>query len=228
MAAPVRILTRNAARVPALSHGSAEALKWLGLALMLVDHWNKYLHHGEVHWAFAAGRVVMPLFGIVLAHNLARADEATAWRACRRMLVFGLLASPAFMAMQGRWWPLNIMFTLALSTAVIALLMRRRIVMATVLAVLGGMLVEFWWPVVGATVAAWCWWRRPSWGAALAWGVCLALLAAFYREPWDAAWALAAAPLVLLASRLDLPVPRLRWAFYAAYPLHLFALWALR
>lgn len=228
MKAPAFITAPAASRAPALSHGSAEALKWLGLALMLVDHTNKYLYHGEVHWMFAAGRVVMPLFAIVLAHNLARADEATAWRACRRMVAFGLLASPAFMAMQGRWWPLNILFTLALSTAVIALLMRRRVVSALALALLAGALVEFWWPSVAATVAAWYWWRRPAWTPALAWAASLALLAIFYREPWDAAWAFMTIPLVLLASHQALAVPRLRWVFYAAYPLHLVALWVLR
>lgn len=41
-------------------------------------------------------------------------------------------------------------------------------------------------------------------------------------------WALAAVPLLLVASRLDLPMPRLRWAFYAYYPLHLAALWLIR
>lgn len=228
MAAPAPLMAPAASRAPALSSGSIEALKWAGLALMLLDHVNKYLYHGEVHWMFAAGRVVMPLFAIVLAHNLARADEATAWRACRRMLAFGLLASPAFMAMQGRWWPLNILFTLALSTAVIALLMRRRVVSALALALLAGALVEFWWPAVGATVAAWYWWRRPARLPTFAWAASLALLSLFYRDPWDAAWAFTAVPLVLLASRFSISVPRLRWAFYAAYPMHLVALWVLR
>jgi hypothetical protein len=228
MDAPAPLMAPAASRAPALSSGSVEALKWTGLALMLLDHVNKYLYHGEVHWMFAAGRAVMPLFGIVLAYNLARADEATAWRACRRMLAFGLLASPAFMAMQGRWWPLNILFTLALSTAVIALLMRRRVSSALALAVIAGALVEFWWPAVGATVAAWYWWRRPAWLPALTWGASLALLAIFYRDPWDAAWAFTAILLVLLACKFPFSVPRLRWAFYAAYPMHLVALWVLR
>jgi hypothetical protein len=40
---------------------------------------------------------------------------------------------------------------------------------------------------------------------------------------------LASVPLLfLVASRLDLPMPRLRWAFYAYYPLHLAALWLIR
>ena len=41
-------------------------------------------------------------------------------------------------------------------------------------------------------------------------------------------WALAALPVLFLASRVDVRVPRLRWAFYAYYPLHLAALWLIR
>jgi hypothetical protein len=33
--------------------------------------------------------------------------------------------------------------------------------------------------------------------------------------------ALAALPLIWGASRVDLPIPRLRWVFYAFYPAHL-------
>ena len=41
-------------------------------------------------------------------------------------------------------------------------------------------------------------------------------------------WALAALPVLFLASRVDVRLPRLRWAFYAYYPLHLAALWLIR
>ena len=41
-------------------------------------------------------------------------------------------------------------------------------------------------------------------------------------------WALAAVPLILLATRVELRVPRLRWLFYALYPIHLTVLWWLR
>jgi len=33
---------------------------------------------------------------------------------------------------------------------------------------------------------------------------------------------------LFLASRVDVRLPRLRWAFYAYYPLHLAALWLIR
>jgi hypothetical protein len=41
-------------------------------------------------------------------------------------------------------------------------------------------------------------------------------------------WALAALPLLVLAARVDPPVPRMRWVFYAFYPLHLAAIWLVR
>lgn len=49
--------------------------------------------------------------------------------------------------------------------------------------------------------------------------------------PWliNANWStLMAFPLLLVASRLDLRVPRLRRTFYAYYPLLLAALWLIR
>ena len=33
---------------------------------------------------------------------------------------------------------------------------------------------------------------------------------------------------ILAASVVDLRVPRMRWAFYAYYPIHLAALWLIR
>ena len=40
--------------------------------------------------------------------------------------------------------------------------------------------------------------------------------------------ALAAVPVVAAAAHVDVRLPRLRWAFYAYYPLHLVALWLIR
>lgn len=41
-------------------------------------------------------------------------------------------------------------------------------------------------------------------------------------------WVLAAVPVIVAASLVDLRMPRLRWVFYAYYPLHLFALCLIR
>ncbi|WP_269800302.1 MULTISPECIES: TraX family protein [Microbacterium] len=70
----------------------------------------------------------------------------------------------------------------------------------------------------------WSYCKRPTWTAA---AVALLALAALWFINRNL-WALAVLPLLLVASRIDLSMPRLRWAFYAYYPLHLAALWLIR
>ena len=101
-----------------VSDGTIEALKWLALLLMVADHTNKYLLHDASHTLFSGGRVAMPLFVFVLAYNLARPDSykrGTHSRTMKRLALFGLLATPPFIALGGLlagWWPLNILFAL--------------------------------------------------------------------------------------------------------------------
>ena len=215
-----------------ISDGSLEALKWVGLVLMTLDHVNKYLLHSEAILLFDLGRVVMPIFAIVLAYNLARpgAFEGAVYpRVMQRLAVAGVLAAPPFIALGGLgwgWWPLNIMFMLLVATGVMYLSQRGTVgrVLAVGLFVIGGALVEFWWPALAIAVGAWSYFRRPNW-TALSFGLA-SLAALFYVN--NNPWALAALPLFVLASRVDLPVPRLRWAFYAFYPLHLAGIWLVR
>jgi hypothetical protein len=49
-----------------------DALKWLAVALMVVDHLNKFVFKKSVPSLFVLGRVAMPLFFFVLAYNLAQ------------------------------------------------------------------------------------------------------------------------------------------------------------
>ena len=59
-----------------LNDGQLEALKWLALVSMLVDHFGRYAFGlGTDSWAFAIGRLAFPLFAFVLASNLARPGE---------------------------------------------------------------------------------------------------------------------------------------------------------
>ena len=88
----------------------------------------------------------------------------------------------------------------------------------------GGSSVEYWWPAVAFGLAVWSYTRRPSWAAAAVAVLACAALWFINRN----LWALAALPVLFLASRVDVRVPRLRWAFYAYYPLHLAALWLIR
>jgi hypothetical protein len=208
----------------ALPAGSAEALKWLALGLMVLDHVNTYLLGGAHPWRYAAGRTVMPVFSVVLAYNLARGAPGAAWRTARRALAFGVLATPAFIALRGSWYPLNIMFALSAVSAVIALLQQQRRQVTLLLGVATGFLVEFWWPVIGATVAAWYFWRAPSWRPVMAWALCLLALTPVNGN----FWVFAAVPLVAVAATLKIHPARVRWIFYIVYPLHLTIIWSFK
>lgn len=236
-----------------IADGSLEALKWLALVLMTLDHINKYLFHEQIGWMFAAGRLVMPIFSFVLAYNLARpsrltgltrhGDRATeeaadghaedpgaqvgasvgaARRTAFRLALFGLCATPMSWALMGRW-PLNVLFMLASAAGVIALLQRGWTKTACLLGVAGGFWVEFWWPAIGATVAAWYFCKSGSWKAAAIWLICLWSLTFINGN----LWALAAVPLIGLAGRISMSLPRAKWWFYAYYPAHLLVLLAV-
>lgn len=227
----------------AVSDGTIEALKWLGLVLMTLDHVNKYLLHGAAPALFALGRVTLPLFAFVLAFNLARPGALARGvhkRTAARLLLFGLIVTVPFVALGGLgagWWPLNIMATLLVSTGVVYLVERGRflrLVLAALLFIVGGGLVEFWWPAIALTVAAWRYVKRPSWLALLAWILATLALSlngwAFARMPLLNAslWALVAFPIIFAAPHVDIATPRLRHVFYVYFPLHLAAIWAIR
>lgn len=213
--------------------GTVEALKWLALALMTGDHANKYLFNGTLPFLFEAGRLALPIFVFVLAYNLARpgAFKRGAYtRTMKRLAVFGAVASVPFVALGGLsagWWPLNVLFTLLVVTACAYLVEKGgplHLVGAGLVFLVGGGLVEYWWPAVAFGLAVWSYRKRPTWAAA---AVALLACAALWFINRNL-WALASLPLLLVASRVDLPMPRLRWAFYAYYPLHLAALWLIR
>jgi hypothetical protein len=215
-----------------VENGTLEALKWIGLVLMTVDHVNKYLLHDAWPALFDAGRLALPLFSFVLAHHLARPESRASGvhgRVARRLAIAGLAASIPFIGLGGlvwEWWPLNIMFMLLLSTGVIALLDQGgalRVLAAAMLLLAGGAMVEFWWPAVVMTIAAWRYMRRPTWSSLIVWVTATASLYAINRN----LWALAALPLIAWAPRVSIAVPRMRGVFYVFYPLHLWVLWIL-
>jgi len=94
-----------------------------GARLMVFDHVNKYLYAEKLPVIFQLGRIVMPMFGFVLAYNLARPDalaRGVHGRMMYRLTLMGLAASPMCIILNGMfvtasaWWPLNILFMLLL------------------------------------------------------------------------------------------------------------------
>ena len=167
---------------------------------------------------------------MVLAYNLARPNSLARGvyrRTAGRLLTFGVLATPASLALGGLVagaYPLNILFTLLVATVVIQLLDCDRPVAAVIAFGIGGAVVEFWWPAIGLCVAVWLHARKPSW-TCLALGIfCCASLQVINAN----AWALAVIPVLLVAVRLKLVMRRRRWVFHAYYPVHLMAIWLLR
>ena len=218
-----RALQSKAADAPLLvADGTLEALKWFALVLMVLDHVNKFLYAEKLPVLFELGRLVMPIFGFVLVYNLTRSgamEKGVHVRMMKRLAIFGTAATPMFVVLVG-WWPLNILFMLLLVVAIVFLIERggrTRIAGAIALFVIGGAFVEFWWPAIASCLAAWAYCRQPSTKRLIVWALATASLAVINQN----LWALVALPIVLTAAQFTLNVPRTRWVFYAAYPLHL-------
>ena len=228
------MLSRRWALPPVvIADGTIEALKWMGIVLMMLDHANKFLYGGQFPWMFQAGRVVMPLFTFVLAYNLSRPDALARGayrRTAVRLCVYGLVATLPFVAIKGAivyGWPLNILFTLLLSTLIIWMLDQRKPRMMWLIVplfVLGGMLPEFWHMGVAGTVAAWYFCRNPRVESLAVWVLMLAALWLINQNYY----ALAVLPLLYVATRFNFHVPRYRHVFYVFYPAHLAVIWVLQ
>ncbi len=215
-----------------LESGTIEALKWIGLVLMTFDHVNKYMLHDSIPALFDAGRLALPLFSFVLAYNLAHPSslaKGVYGRVAKRLAIAGTLATVPFIGLGGllwEWWPFNILFMLLVSVGVMALIDRGgalRLIAAVILFVFGGAMVEFWWPAVVMTLAAWRYTRRPTWLSLIVWTAATASLYVINRN----LWALAALPLIFLSPQVVVTMPRIRHVFYVFYPLHLLVLWIM-
>jgi hypothetical protein len=213
--------------------GTLEALKWLAVLLMTLDHINLQLLQFAHPWMYKAGRLALPLFVFVLAYNLARApagDAATALRVLTRLLPFAAVSCLPYWELNFARFgllPLNVLFTLAAGAAIVALLERPtqgREAAAVVLFVGAGGVVDFGWTGIALFVACWQCFRNPSvfWAFAA-----IALLTLLFGTNGNF-WALAALPVIALASTCRLPVKRIKGALYYFYPVHLCVLVVLQ
>jgi hypothetical protein len=204
----------------ALSNRAALLLKLYAIAFMVVDHVDQVLWQGGAGLHATVGRTVFPVFAFLLAYNLARirTTDQLLRSLAPRLVLFGLLATPAYAACFGWTAGLNVMFTLALATLVVGLLRDGQRLVPLGLFVVGGAFVDYAWPGVAAIVLG---------SAALRYdrvlfGFWLPILIPLALWPINGnLWALAAAPLIWTAFSVPGDAPRWKWAFYVAYPAHL-------
>jgi len=215
-----------------IADGTLEALKWAAALLMVLDHANKFLYGEKLPVIFQVGRIVMPIFGFVLAYNLARPralERGVLSRMMFRLAFWGLAASPIYIILNGMlvkanpWWPFNILFLLLVVVVLVQLIEQggaKRLAAAVALFLVAGAFVEFLWFGVACCLAAWAYCREPNRRHLLLWILGTMSLSVVNGN----AWALGSIPLLFLVTKLNVRVPRWRWAFYALYPLHLLAI----
>jgi hypothetical protein len=200
---------------------STVALKLLALAAMVADHLDWLVLDGALGFHDTWGRAVFPIFAALLALNLSRMDPRRIPRVLvPRLLLFGVLAAIPYTLLQGAVLPLNIMFTLAAGATLCWLCHRHAYLPAALLFSFCGLFVDYGWFGLLAILVPWAL-NRVGFNAGL-------LIAAALVVPVNgSAWSFAACLAGLATGFLPGYAPRLKWLFYAAYPLHLVVLWIL-
>jgi uncharacterized membrane protein len=221
-----------------VTDASLEWMKWLAVVGMVLDHVNWFFLASSVAnpqasphvWMNDVGRVVFPLFAFVFGVNLARVlDDPTNGAArLRRMLlrliVAGVVAQGAYVLLRGYFWPLNVLFTFALSALVAACFTGEatpsRKLAGAVLLVAGGLAVEYWWVGIGLTLASLHFARRRTLRSSYVYCAFLVLLAALNVSLAP----LAAAAVIWSLANVRRSLPRHPGALHLFYACHLWLL----
>lgn len=190
-------------------------LKVSAFVVMVFDHLDMF---GFTSWGVhsTVGRAVFPIFGAVFAYNLGRMSEASLLRVMCRLLALAFVSQASYWYLQGQLLPINIMATLGLS-AFFFWSVERTFVPGIVLALALSMTVDYLaFGVVPVVFMAYAF-QRGRFAAALS----IMAFAVALTPINGNLWALLALPLILLASEVRGDAPRLRWLFWAGYPVHL-------
>lgn len=224
-----------------VSNAALTAIKYIGIAAMLLDHYNSFVKAEYSPLLYEIGRLALPLFVFVLGYNLARVPVAKIPKIMLRLLLFGLLATPLYNILDAGlwyWWPLNILFTLLVACATVYLLavpVPQRFVIAVRLAALlffigAGSMVDYVWLGPALVVVIWRLSVTASHCERVSLYSALSLLAVLLCLLNESLAALLAVPVILLSLQLyrDRQLPRMKWFFYWFYPGHLLALLLLK
>ena len=204
-----------------ISSGACEAMKWIALASMLVDHANAVFFSRSLAWAEPLGRIAMPLFAMLVAYNMAR-PRADLMRMLQKLVMVGALAAPFHTVLvHGHWLPMSVLYTFAVAVFVLWLYENVHAGVAAVVFLTLPALVDYQWTGVALVLAGYAYFK----GRAGAWLPLASLgLLCLYNGN---VWALLSLPLAHAAMAIDPNVPRIRWLFWAVYPAHLAAFWML-
>jgi hypothetical protein len=218
--------------------GQLEALKWIAMASMFLDHFGRHLlGYGQDTWVFALGRIAFPLFAFVLALNLARegARAARSARTARRLGIWCAVALLPSIWARGDPMVLNVLGTLALGATLCWTFGSQqrtavRVAVCIAVALVSGH-VEFGLGGVFFIPAIYVWATQREPRAAIL-AVLLLLMTGWLNASLDGMAAmfgtLACVPIAWTVRRLPLAVPRFRLAFLLVYPLHLALIGALK
>lgn len=203
-----------------------EPIKWLALALMLVEHAWRYVLEEFPVWVYMAGRNVFPLFAIALAVGLAQSDLIHRRNVVLRLSLWGAISAvPIFFVHDV--FPLNVLFTFALGVTLYSVLRGlefSRFVIAALILV-AGFTVEFG-PVGVVAVAASCFAARSSSRSEelMRWS----LAAVAFSAAAQSIFVLPAFVMAFVLSSMPVELPRVRGFFYWAYAGHWSVIAALR
>lgn len=210
-------------RIAGTSSGGLLLIKLCAFGVMILDHVDWFLYGGSLGIHQTIGRAVFPAFACVLGINLARMNLDGMIRLFLRLLGAGTLAQLPYAYLQGSWLPLNVLWTLAAAVLVVASVRAGSRLLAAIVLLAAGCVVDYLWFGIGAVVVVWWLASRGAMRGKL-------LAAALIVVPINLSlWSLSV--LVLgVASALVPPgdAPRLKWLFYVGYPLHLCALAVVR
>jgi hypothetical protein len=198
-----------------MTSGGRELLKWIAVLLMTGDHVIKVFDLGYVPGVSELGRAAFPLFGLVMAFNLAQ-PECDVAKSVRRLSIWGLLAQPGHALAFGYWLPVNVLFSFAVSASVIWAVRARQWALVALLAGVLPAFVDYNWLGMFFVVGAWLAFhlRQPLMFVPGFIALCIFNLNG---------WALLEIPIWALGvAKID--VPRTGRSFYVYYVGHLLAL----